>query len=82
MRLLARMKEAQAYRAAQIKRLRGVLFNDDAATLLVQPEDAPVVISKRQGARETTQWPMLGGAEDVVTYEEINLGSRTRSSTL
>ena len=82
MRLRERVKAARAYRDAHIRKLRGVLFNDDAATLLVQPEDAPVVISKRQGARETTQWPMLGGAEDVATYEEINLGSRTRSSTL
>ena len=75
-RLLARMKEAQAYRAAQIKRLRGVLFNDDAASLLRQPDDAPAAISKRQGARATTQcWVLLKTYEEIGRMEGEVLGS-------
>jgi hypothetical protein len=70
-RLLACVKEAKAFRAAQIKRLRAVLFNDDAATLLRQPDDAPGAISKRQGARATTQcWVVLKTYEEIGRIEE------------
>ena len=70
-RLLARVKEAKAYRAAHVKRLRAVLCNDDAASLLRQPDDAPAAISKRQGARATTQcWVVLKTYEEIGRMEE------------
>ena len=49
-----------------MKKLRSVLFTDDAALLLKQSDDATAAISKRQSARATTQcWVVLK------TYEEI-----------
>lgn len=73
MRLKARVKEAKAFRAAQIQKLRGALLDNDAASFLCQPEGSAAEISQRQGARATTQcWVVLK------TYEEIDRMSSVR----
>ena len=73
-----RVKAAKTYRAAHIKKLRGILLNDDAALLLRQPDDGSATISRRQGARATTQaWVVLKTYEEIGSMEDdvLNYGA-------
>ena len=75
-RLKARVKEAKAFRAAQIQKLRGALWNNDAASFLCQPEGSAAEISQRQAARATTQcWVVLKTYEEIDRIEEEVLTS-------
>ena len=74
--LQARVKAAKAYRAKTVQKLRGVLFNDDAESLLCHSDNSDAIISKRQRARATTQcWVVLKTYEEIGRIEDEVLNS-------